>query len=357
MPVIEFEGKTTEEAIEKACNQLHLAKDELKFEIITTGSSGIFGLGGKKACIRVTIEEKISTRKMERDSEKPASELKSIEKKPQENNFFEARNFEDRAGRGERQDSRSRSFKPPRKDIEPRRDNYRTTSSRPERKSPRTREEINTEAAATLPATMAAPGENVYVGPEDEIMIQARQSLQNILEHMNIDGRVSVNRIEDRIILYVEGDNSGLLIGKKGATLDALQFLVNKIVNKERGEKYRVIVDTEKYRERRHQSLIDLANRMAEKAKRTRRPVTISQLSAHDRRVVHLALQEKSGLKTRSRGEGPLKNVIIIPGSNRGGSRFNRDSRSYDYREKQNLALAQEAAPFEESVKDFEEDF
>ena len=127
-----------------------------------------------------------------------------------------------------------------------------------------------------------------------------------------------VKRIENRIILTIEGENSGLLIGKKGATLDAFQFLVNKIVNRTSTDKQRVIVDTEDYRRRRHQSLIDLAGRMAAKAKRSRRPVTITALSAHDRRVVHLALQNEPGLKTRSRGEGAFKSVILIPAPNRG---------------------------------------
>ena len=166
----------------------------------------------------------------------------------------------------------------------------------------------------TTKVIMPQMGESVYEGPEDEIMTRARESLSGILQHMDIEAQVSVSRIEDRIILTVEGDNSGLLIGKKGATLDALQFLINKIVNRTREDKFRVIVDTENYRQRRHQSLIDLAHRMAEKAKRNKKPVTISQLSAHDRRVVHLALQEQPEFKTRSRGEGPMKNVVIIPG-------------------------------------------
>ncbi|MCG6535646.1 MAG: hypothetical protein L7F78_13350, partial [Syntrophales bacterium LBB04] len=99
------------------------------------------------------------------------------------------------------------------------------------------------------------------------------------------------------------------------ATLDALQFLVNKIINRSSEDKFRVVVDTEDYRNRRHQSLIDLARKMADKAIRTRRAVIINQLSAHDRRVIHLALQDLPGLKTKSRGDGPLKNIIIIPGN------------------------------------------
>jgi spoIIIJ-associated protein len=292
MPTIEFEGKTTEEAIEKACNQLHVTSDQLKFEIISTGSSGIFGLGSKKAAIRVTVEEKLSG---------PRPEAREREEQPREQ----------RPRREERRDPRERDQ---RRDRKPKRDRPRQDRRRtePERET----EHVTLEPAGPmpLPPTMVGPGESVYDGPEDEIMVQARESLSGILERMEIEAKVGVSRIEDRIILNVEGDNSGLLIGKKGATLDALQFLINKIVNRTRDEKYRVIVDTENYRQRRHQSLIDLAHRMAEKAKRNKKPVTISQLSAHDRRVVHLALQEQPDFKTRSRGDGPMKNVVIIPG-------------------------------------------
>ena len=310
MAVLDFEGKTTEEAIEKACNQLHIPSDELKFEILSTGSSGIFGLGGKKASIRVSVKEKITAR----PEEEPRREAP------------EARVVDDR-DRSERPERRERKPRFPREKREqrPRREPARSESpaSKPvvAAADDDDEPEMGLGTGLPLPPTVVAPGEAPYEGPDDEAMIQGRETVEGILSYMDITANVSVNRIEDRIILTVAGDNSGLLIGKKGATLDALQFLVNKIVNRNRTQKFRVVVDTEDYRQRRHQSLIDLAGRMAEKAKRTKRPVTISQLSAYDRRVVHLALQGRSGIKTRSRGDGPLKNVVIVPGGARGGGR------------------------------------
>ena len=314
MPVIEFEGKTTEEAIEKACNQLHIPSDELKFEILSTGSSGIFGLGGKKASIRVSVTEKITPRPAEeRRAEAPeVSEPPDVERP-------------ERPERPERQEPRERKprFNREKREPRPRREPPRreAPTAPPVAAEDDQREMMASNTELPLPPTVAAPGEALYEGPDDEAMIQGREAVEGILSHMDITATVKVTRIEDRIILTVEGDNSGLLIGKKGATLDALQFLVNKIVNRTRTQKFRVVVDTEDYRQRRHQSLIDLAGRMAEKAKRTKRPVTISQLSAYDRRVVHLALQDRTGIKTRSRGDGPLKNVVIVPGGARGGGR------------------------------------
>ncbi|MFH1138715.1 MAG: RNA-binding cell elongation regulator Jag/EloR [Pseudomonadota bacterium] len=336
MPVIEFEGKTTEEALEKARAQLRLPPDELKFEIISTGSSGIFGLGGKKARIRVTIEEKTKVPPAAAPTlapapaPKPAFEPRESIPEPPRRSRENARPENRDAGPSAREGSRGPREDRPRPE-KPRPERPRPRGPRPEQRRPETPEEfpreteeepaapIFTGAGAPLPPTQAGPGEKVYEGPEDEIMTKARESLAGILNRMSLEAAVVVQRIEDRVILTISGDNSGLLIGKKGATLDALQFLVNKIVNRDNEDKNRVIVDSENYRLRRHQSLVDLAVRMAEKAQRNRRPVTISQLSAHDRRVVHLALQEQTGLRTRSRGDGPLKNVVIIPGSKKPG--------------------------------------
>lgn len=307
MPVIEFEGKTTEDAIENASNQLHLPKDEIKFEIVSTGSSGIFGLGGKKAKIRVSIEEKISHKK-------PEPEEREIEKKevPEKRERRPARE-----SAGKEKPPRERPKREPRKRERPKKE--RKPGPKPEKEAI-----FEPPRNAPLPPTVPGPDEEVYDGPEDAAMTKGREATEGILKNMGVEATVTVTRISDRIILDIAGENSGLLIGKKGATLDALQFLVNKIVNRIDPEKYRVVVDTEKYRERRHQSLVDLACRMAEKAKRNKRPVTISQLSAHDRRVVHLVLQDMPGIKTRSRGEGPFKNIIIVPGGKKNGARHNQ---------------------------------
>jgi spoIIIJ-associated protein len=117
----------------------------------------------------------------------------------------------------------------------------------------------------------------------------------------------------ERILLNIKGDGSGLLIGRKGQTLDALEYLVNKIVHKGAEDKKRIVVDTENYRSRREESLVNLAQRLAEKAKRMGRPVTISPMSAHDRRIIHLALQEDKALRTWSTGTGLYRKIIISP--------------------------------------------
>ena len=144
-------------------------------------------------------------------------------------------------------------------------------------------------------------------------LILAKETLENILALIPAETIVNAERTDGNIALEIEGDKSGLLIGRKGKTLDALQFIVNKIVNKALEKKVRVAVDSENYRQRREESLTQLALRMGDKAKRIKKPVTMNPLNPRDRRIVHLALREDGGLDTRSRGEGPLKKVLIIP--------------------------------------------
>lgn len=215
MQTFEFEGKTTEEAIETACRQLKLTKNEIDVEIIEPGSAGIFGLvGGRKAKVKVT-----------------------------------------------------------------------TT-----REEPEPVEETNGVAIA-------------------------KDALENILKLIPMEGTtVSAAQNDGTIALNIEGDTSGLLIGRKGRTLDALQFIVNKIVNKALEKRTQVVVDSENYRQRRQDSLIQMALRMGEKAKNIGKPVVTNLLNPHDRRIVHMALRDDESLDTKSRGEGILKKILIIPG-------------------------------------------
>jgi spoIIIJ-associated protein len=207
----EFEGKTTEEALENASRELALQPEELNFDILEPGSAGIFGLvGGKKAKIRITLE------------------------KP---------------------------------------------------------EEAISENGVQL----------------------AREALEKILGLIPVETTVNAEQTDGKIVLSIEGDTSGLLIGRRGKTLDALQYIVNKIVNKALDKKTYVVVDSENYRKRREESLTQLALKMGDKAKKIKKPVSTNLLNPHDRRIVHLTLQEDIDLDTKSRGDGLLKKVVIIP--------------------------------------------
>lgn len=227
MEAYEFEGKTTEEAIENASQELNLPVEELQIDIIEPGSAGIFGLvGSKSAKIKVTVKNKAHT-------------------------------------------------------------------------------EVGEEVSGEVSAEE---------GTDDETGLDlAKEALENILALIPVETTVYADRIDGNIALSIEGDRSGLLIGRKGKTLDALQFIVNKIVNKTLGRKVRVVVDSEDYRQRRKESLTQMALRMGDKAKRMGKPVATNPLNPHERRIIHLTLKEDGNLNTKSKGEGLLKKVVIIP--------------------------------------------
>jgi spoIIIJ-associated protein len=142
---------------------------------------------------------------------------------------------------------------------------------------------------------------------------EAARVLREILERMSIDAEVSAFDDGEKIILDAHGSESGLVIGKKGATLDALQYVVSRIVFRKSGDAAAIVVDAEGYRGRREDSLVDLAQRLAEKAVRSGRPVPVEPMSAHDRKVVHTTLAQHPGVTTESEGEGAARRVVIFP--------------------------------------------
>ncbi|MBN1277403.1 MAG: Jag N-terminal domain-containing protein [Deltaproteobacteria bacterium] len=143
----------------------------------------------------------------------------------------------------------------------------------------------------------------------------AKETLEKILELIPMeDTTVKADIAGGRAVLTIEGDSSGLLIGRKGKTLDAIQFIVNRIANKNLEKRIHVVIDSENYRQRRRDSLIQTSLKMGDKAKKIGRPVTTNLLNPHDRRIVHLALREDEELNTKSIGkDGTLKKVIITP--------------------------------------------
>jgi spoIIIJ-associated protein len=249
METYEFEGKTDQDAIENACRQLGLTKDQMDIVILEPGSAGIFGLvGSRKAKIKVTIKQKEP-----QGVDDVAVEEVAVEKAEEVTAASE--------------------------DVPP--------STDPETTAPNTR--------------------------EDEIAI-AKDALENILALIPMEGITVTGSLEEGSVnLNIDGDKTGLLIGRKGKTLDALQFIVNKIVNKSLEKRSRVIIDSENYRRRRQEFLVQMALKMGDKAKKIKRPVATNLLNPHDRRIVHLALRDDDELGTKGKGEGILKKVVIIP--------------------------------------------
>ena len=136
---------------------------------------------------------------------------------------------------------------------------------------------------------------------------------ERIARSISRDADISVEDSNGRVSLQVQGGDAGLLIGKRGQTLEAIQYLVEKIVNKNNEQRVRVQVDVEGYLQNRRANLKDLALKMADKTKKTGKPATIGQMNAHDRRIVHLALKDDKMIRTQSVGDGFLRKLVIFP--------------------------------------------
>ena len=173
-------------------------------------------------------------------------------------------------------------------------------------------EQVPTEAAGSSPPATAE-----FQGEEGTVAGLALVALNNILSTSGVNVICTVRTPDDAEvggpIIDITGEDSGLLIGRRGQTLQSLQFVVNLIVRKEFGESVRVVLDVERYRQRREASLRDMANKVAERVMQTGRSITLEPMSAADRRIIHLTLADREDLSTESVGFGEDRKVSIFP--------------------------------------------
>ena len=153
----------------------------------------------------------------------------------------------------------------------------------------------------------------IPVDVSEEAVRVGREALQKMVTLITEDATVVAETDEDRLLLRVEGGNSGVLIGRRGQTLEAMQFLTDKIINRCSESRVRLKVDIEGYMETRKANLQSLAFKMADKAKKTGKPATINQMTAQDRRIVHLALKDDHRVRTQSMGDGYYRRLVIFP--------------------------------------------
>ena len=249
-----FEARSIEKALKKASKTLNLSPQDLKYEIVSYGSSGIFGLvGAKKARIQVVVPDKDVVENKEKSNKNSA-----IPKK-------------------------------------------RLVSENPLREKSEPAEEPQTDVLDS--------------GGEDPLAV-GREALQTILDAITSDARiVEISKNEDGVglVFKVEGGNAAVLIGKRGQTLDAIQYMVEKIVNRKSEKRLRLQVDVEGYLENRQRNLENLALRLAQKSRKSGKPMTIGQLKPHERRIVHMALKENPDVRTQSMGDGYIRKLVIIP--------------------------------------------
>lgn len=182
--------------------------------------------------------------------------------------------------------------------------------------------ETDNQLAATDNQFVAGEDEDFTEGEEAEapspqesaaLAEEARKVLSELLGAMGFDADVSIRGTETPIMLAITGNNLGVLIGRRGDNLAALQFMLNLLLAKNRRQWPRIVIDIENYRARREDSLRTLADRLAYRVRRNGRPFTLEAMPASDRRVIHLALRDRADVETYSIGEGPARRVVIAP--------------------------------------------
>lgn len=298
MDYIEISAKTLNDAITKACIELSVSSDNLDYKVVSEGSSGFLGFGSKPAIIKA--------RKMVVEEE-PELEIKKVfEEKRQPKKEF----VKKEQGKKET----------PKKET-PKKEPVKAAPVKEQKvKETATKETAVKETPVKKEAPVQEVKKEKVVTPKTEEEVNAMKEaagafLKDVFAAMALEVKISMNydQEEGSLDIDFEGPEMGLLIGKRGQTLDSLQYLTSLVVNKGQNDYVRVKLDTENYRKRRKDTLENLAKNIAFKVKKTRRAVSLEPMNPYERRIIHSALQNNKFVKTTSEGEEPYRHVVVLP--------------------------------------------
>ncbi len=348
MKIKEFTGKTTQEAIDNGLVELGVTIADVHVDVIQEGAKGLFGLfGSKPACVRLTVMEdereddhglsdllgsfslndqkkkpaakpaapkpapaKPAAPKAEAPVKPEAPKAAPVKTEPKPEVKAEAPKTEPKPEiKAEAKPEIKAETKPEKKPEAPK--PPRERKPRPPR--PAREEGEKRDFAPMVPAETFAPTEPPVIHPEDTPAGRAQKFLMDVTDRMGVKVDVYVDDSKaDNLSIHMIGDTLGILIGRRGETLDALQYLTSLQVNKGREGYIRVTLDTENYRAKREDSLRRLAQRMANRAVKTGRKVVLEPMNPYERRVLHTALQNHPAVTTHSEGEEPNRRVVIM---------------------------------------------
>lgn len=335
---IEASGKTVKEAIQRGLAELGCTLDEVEYSVIDMGKPGFFGVFAKPAKVRMTAKDdrafaidmpvfsldqpaqggnrkrdnkkkptdadaaSVEAPKNEKPEKKSEKKPEKTEKKP-EKKAERAQSKPEKPAKPEKSEKSAETEPPkPKKDAKPR--NRREKAPRADQPRPE---------PVTIPAPAEAPVPFVET-PEEELSQTARNArdfLQGLTRRMNVPAEIAVMDGEENLRMVLSGENMSILIGRRGETLDAIQYLTSLNINRGRENYLRVTLDTENYRAKREETLRKLAVSKANLAKKSRRKVVLEPMNPNERRILHSALQNDPEVTTHSEGEEPYRRVII----------------------------------------------
>ena len=284
---IRVSAKTLDDAITEALIQLGVTSDRLEYNVIEKGSAGFLGIGMKQAVIEAWKKE---------DKEEEEF-LKAVEETIRENPVKEYFAKEDNV----KED-----------DVKEHQAEEAAKKEEAVREEKTEKEEASANAKEEKSEPVSVKEKELLAKVEDETIRYVEQFVKDTLKAMDMDVEIT-SSIDKDGALYVDmkGENMGILIGKRGQTLDSLQYLANRVANKHQSGYVRVKLDTENYRARREETLKHLAKNIAHKVKGNRRPVILEPMNPYERRIIHSTLQSDPYVTTHSEGEEPYRKVVV----------------------------------------------
>lgn len=309
---MQFSAKTKNEAITKACIELGVSSDQLDIQVVSEGSSGFFGIGSKPAIIKA---RKVYDNSEEKEIEKIVDSVKI--------NAFKEDTVKETQKSAPKSVSRQNDVKPETK-TETAKASKEEKQPRPAKEKPAKEKPVKEqkERPAKEKQVKASKPIEIITDPEEikDIEERALVFLRDVFGSMDL-GEVQItskyNTTDGCLEVDFEGEDMGILIGKRGQTLDSLQYLTNRVANKMQDGYVRVKLDTEDYRRRRKETLENLAKNIASKVKRTRKTVSLEPMNPYERRIIHSALQSDPAVSTHSEGEEPYRRVVVTLVRNR----------------------------------------
>ncbi len=308
---MQFSAKTKSEAITKACIELGVSSDQLDIQVISEGSSGFFGIGSKPAIIKA---RKVEDHSEENEIEKIVDSVKLDAFK--EDSVKETKKSAPKSVSRQndvKPETKTETAKTSKEEKQPRPAKEKQFKEKPAKEKP-VREQKE-RPAKEKPVKASKPIE-IITDPEEikDVEERALVFLRDVFGSMDL-GEVQItskyNTTDGCLEVDFEGEDMGILIGKRGQTLDSLQYLTSLVVNKGKSDYIRVKLDTEDYRRRRKETLENLARGIAYKVKKTRKPVVLEPMNPYERRIIHSALQGNKFVETVSEGEEPYRHVVV----------------------------------------------
>ena len=319
----EITAKTVDEAITKACLEFGISSDNLEIEVVREGTSGFFGIGSKPAIIRVRRKAEEEEFSILEELKKEEQKKEAVRKEPKKEPRKDIKKEPKKELKKENKEPRKEAVKEPKKEVKkdapkpPKKEN-----NKPAEKEV-VKEAVKESAVKEAPVKKETKQEvkkeekKPVVRTDEQVAAMKRDAekfLAGVFKAMELPVNIQIvyDKENDSLDINFDGEDMGILIGKRGQTLDSLQYLTSLVVNKEQENYVRVKLDTEDYRSRRKDTLENLARNIAFKVRKTRKAVVLEPMNPYERRIIHSALQGNKYVETYSEGNEPYRHVVVV---------------------------------------------